>query len=334
MGVYDAVNDRSLLLIAENYGWPGALEAVERNLSLDLRLLHADGTSETGLSRRQDYGTREVALGLAPCYLLYHGMRPNPTFSRAAQWLWDVAPSPAGHLEWLLYPLLKYGDPAPADTLLPDDFSLHLPANGIHRVRRGLLSASFFRDATRLLSFTFGAAELTSLKISATYFGGDCGHFIGDRLEVKGGRVVLWSEGRRRSRRPGYELPLGRPVPPERWEEMTSERELRSLPPLFSLVEAQEAADARGRGFDLRYRTLDGLDRVAVQIALDFPPGGIWETADTRMKPVAGQMLFLKQGYGAMRYGSDVIEIGPGSVAHGMWQMREAEPAQITCVCC
>ena len=283
VGVYDAVNDRSLLLIAENYGWPAALDAVERNLALDLRLLHADGTAETGLSRRQDYGTREVALGLAPCYLMYHGMRANPTFARAAQWLWDAASTPPGHLEWLLYPLLKYGDPtpidaAPADVLLPDDYVLHLAQNGIYRVRRDLLSASFFRDATRLLSFTFGAAELTSLKISATYFGGDCGRFIGDRLEAHGGRVVLWSEGRRRPRRPGYELPLGRPVPPERWAEMTDERELRSLPPLFSLLEAQEAIDARGRGFDLRFRTLDGLDRVAVQIALDFPPGGIWET--------------------------------------------------------
>jgi hypothetical protein len=330
VGVYDAVNDRSLLLIAENYGWPGALEAVERNLNLDLRLLHADGTAETGLSRRQDYGTREVALGLAPCFLLSHGLRPNPTFSRAAGWLWEQAPTPVGHLEWLLYPLLKYGDPAAADATaeaVPDDFTLHLPANGIYRVRRGLLSASFFRDATRLLSFTFGAAELTSLKISATYFGGDCGHFIGDRLEVKGGRAVLWSEGRRRARRPGYELPFGRPVPPERWAATTVERELRRLPPLFSLLEAQEATDDRGRGFDLRLRTLDGLHRVAVQIAFDFPPGGVWETADTRIKPAAGQTIFLKQGYGAMRYGNDAIEIGPGAAGHGMWQMREAEPA-------
>ena len=112
--------------------------------------------------------------------------------------------------------MLKYGDPtpinaAPTDALLPDDYVLHLAQNGIYRVRRGLLSASYFRDATRLLSFTFGVAELTSLKISATYFGGDCGRFIGDRLEAHGGRVVLWSEGRRRPRRPGYELPLGRP---------------------------------------------------------------------------------------------------------------------------
>jgi hypothetical protein len=138
---------------------------------------------------------------------------------------------------------------------------------------------------------------------------------------------VLWSEGRRRPRRPGYEMPLGRPVPPERWEEMIPERELRRLPPLFSLLEAGEASDDRGQGFDLHYQTLDGLDRVTVQIALDFPPGGIWETADTRTKPAAGQALFLKQGYGAMRYGNDMIEVGPGAAAHGMWQMREAEPA-------
>ncbi|MEJ5199147.1 MAG: hypothetical protein WHX53_09505, partial [Anaerolineae bacterium] len=327
VGVYDAVNDRSLLLIAGNYGWAGAVEAVERNLALDLRLLHADGTAETGLSRRQDYGTREVALGLAPCFLMYHGMRPNPTFARAAQWLWEQAPTPPGHLEWLVYALLKYGDPPDADVPLPEDYALHLPLNGIYRVRRGLLSASFFRDATRLLSLTFGAAELTSVKISATYFGGECGRFIGDGLEVNDGRVVLRSEGRRRPRRPGYELPLGRPVPPERWSAMMVERELRVLPPLTSEIEAQEVADARGRGFDLRYRTLDGLDRVAAQIALDFPPGGVWETADTRTKPAAGQVLFLKQGHGAMRYGHDVIEIGPGAAAHSMWQMREAEPA-------
>jgi hypothetical protein len=326
VGVYDAVNDRSLLLIADNWEWPGAAEAAERNLALDLRLLHADATAETGLSRRQDYGTREVALGLAPCYLLSHAARPNPTFVRAAQWLWQHAPQP-GHLEWLLYPLLKYGAPPPADASLPDDFAQHFPANGINRVRRGLLSASLFADATRLLSFTFGAAELTSMKISATYFGGACGHFIADSLAVEDGRVVLRSEGLRRPRRPGYELPLGRPVPPERWTEMIAARELRSLPPLLSTLSVQEAADGRGRGFDLRYRTLDGLDRVATQIAVDFPPGGIWETADTRTKPVAGQTLFLKQGYGAMRYGNDVIEIGPGALAHGMWQMREAESA-------
>ena len=28
-----------------------------------------------------------------------------------------------------------------------------------------------------------------------------------------------------------------------------------------------------------------------------------------------------------MRYGNDVLRIGPGAMAHGTWEMREAEPA-------
>ena len=158
------------------------------------------------------------------------------------------------------------------------------------------MSATLFRDATRLLSLVFGAAELTSLKISMTYFGAECGRFIGDGLAAEDGRVTLRSEGLRRPRRPGYELPLGRPVPPEQWDAMTPERGLRRLPRLLSTLEVAEAADRAAQGLDLRFRTLDGLDGVATQIALDFPPGGVWETADTRIMPAAGQAIFLKQG--------------------------------------
>ena len=91
VGVYDAVTDCSLLLIAENYGWPAALKAVERNLTLDLRRLHADGTSETGLSEAaglRHAGSR-AGIGAGPS-ASYHGMRPNPTFARAAHWLWEA----------------------------------------------------------------------------------------------------------------------------------------------------------------------------------------------------------------------------------------------------
>ncbi|MBN2389639.1 MAG: hypothetical protein JXR84_02870, partial [Anaerolineae bacterium] len=69
------------------------------------------------------------------------------------------------------------------------------------------------------------------------------------------------------------------------------------------------------------------LDGVAAQVAFDFPPGGVWETDDTATRPQVGQVLFLKQSYGTMRYGHDVICIGPGAHAHGMWAMRDAELA-------
>ena len=323
IGVYDAVNDRSWLLIAERRDCPAALDAVARNLDLDLRFLHADGTAETGLSRRQDCGTRTVPLGLAHCYLLYNALRPNPVYVQAAQMLWEKSDAPSGHLLWLAYPLLKYGDPAPTDAALPDDFTLFLPLNGIWRARHGRLSASAFRDATRLFSLVYGKAELSCVKISQTYFGHNTGRFITDRMDVTEEGVVLRSEGHGNPRRPGYELPVGYPVPPELWTVMLEERALHRLPPPLSMLNIREV----DKGFDLHYTTLDGLDGVASQVAFDFPPGGVWETDDTVTRPQAGQVLFLKQSYGTMRYGCDVIRIGPGAHAHGMWAMRDSELA-------
>ncbi len=321
VGNYDAVNNRSWLLLADHHELFSALDAVRRNLALDLHLLHADGTAETGLSHRQDLGRREVPSNLIPCYLLYHRLRPTPTFARAAEWLWAQAPDP-GNLLWTCYALLKGGDPAAPNATLPTDFALHLPSNGIWRLRRGPLSVSAFRDATRLLSFGYGDAMLSGLRIDQTYFGGDCGHFVSDEMGVQGGQVVLQSEGCRRPRRPGYELPLGRPVPPGRWREALVERELRTLPPATATLTLEEIEG----GVSLRYRNVEGLEGIAVQVVLDFEPGGIWETADTRLKPQPGQVLFLKKGWGEMRYGTDVIRVEGGAYAHSMWQMRESAP--------
>ena len=105
--------------------------------------------------------------------------------------------------------------------------------------------------------------------------------------------------------------------------EMLSERELRRLSPAESELRIQALSD----GFDLRYRTLDGVEGVTTQVAFDFVPGGVWETGDTAFTPQAGAVIFLKSGHGSMRYGNDVIEIGPGADAHRMNPMRDAETA-------
>ncbi len=322
VGVYDAVNDRSLLFIQENWDSPTALDAVQRNLHFCLHLLHADGSAETGLSRRQDYGTRTVAAGLVHCLLLHNHFSPTPLFVAAAHWLWD-ANAAGENLFWTVYALLKCGDPASASVPLPTSYSRHFPDNGIWRIRRERLSASIFQGATRLLSLVHGQAELSSLKISQTYFGGACGLFYGEELAVDKNRGVLTSSGLRRPRRPGYELPLGRPVSPADWNTTFAQRGLYELPAAASTLEISEAEG----GLDFHYRNTQGVDKVAVQIAFDFPPGGLWETDDTRTMPGPGQPIFLKQGYGQMRYGSDVIRIGPGAAAHAMWPMRDSEAA-------
>lgn len=330
IGVYDSVNNRALLLIAEFWNRPDALEAVARNLDFDLHMLHADGTAVTNLSRRQDYGTRTVPTGLIPCFLLLHRQQPDPTWIAAANHLWiNSQPSGSfrywdfGNVDWICYALLKGGEPSIPPTKLPTNFARYYPVNKVWRIRREQLSASVFAGKTGLLSLAYGQAELSNVKISFTYFGRECGWFVGDEMRVEGETAVLHSTGQNHPRRPGYELPLGRPVPPEKWDEMMDERELRHLPPLASNLTVTEVDG----GFDLHLQTVDGMDNVAGQIAFDFTTGGIWETADSRFQPQAGQAIFLKQGSGTMRYGNDVIQLNPGHAAHGFWQMRAAEAA-------
>jgi len=330
ISVYDSVNNRALLLIAEFWNRPDALEAVASNLDFDLHMLHADGTAVTNLSRRQDYGTRTVPTGLIPCFLLLNRQQPNPTWIAAANHLWQQShPTHGfrywdfGNVDWVCYALLKGGKLDPQKTILPTNFARYYPINRVWRVRREQLSASIFAGKTGLFSLAYGQAELSTVKISFTYFGRECGWFVGDEMRVEGETAVLHSTGQNHPRRPGYELPLGRPVPPEKWDEIMDERELRHLPPMTSNLTVTEVE----RGFDLHLQTVDGLENVAAQIALDFAPGGVWETADTRFQPQAGQAIFLKQGSATMRYGNDVIQLSPGHAAHGFWQMRAAEPA-------
>jgi hypothetical protein len=325
VGVYDAVTNRSLLLFADNWHDSGeiamAREAVRRNLTFNLHLLHADGTAETGLSHRQDYGIREVPTPLIAPYLHSAAVLPNPQFVRAAQWIWEKAQGRhVGNLAWQAYTLLKFGEPQPSPAPLPDNFVKHYPINAVWRSRRGPISATAFGGVTRLMTLVYGAAELNSLKISQTYFG--VGWFIGDNMHAHDQTVVLRSEGKQRPHRPGYELPLGRPAPREHWNEMNLEREWNPLPPATSEL----SITAMPGGFDLHYRTLDGLDQVAAQIALDFPAGGWWETDDTLVQTQPGQAIFLRRGAGRMRFGDDVIEISAGAFAHHYAAMRHAEP--------
>ena len=324
VGVYDAVCDRSLLLIADRRPGdaPALRAAVRANLDFDLHLLHADGSAETGLSHRQDYGTKVVPTTLVSP-LLHSALRDHdPRFVRAARWLWRCGTPNLPDCVWTAYVLLAHGEPAASDDDPPEDFARHFPHNGLWRARRGRLSATMFRDAAMLLSLRYGKAELSGVSIHQSYFSQASGQFIGETLAGEGARAVLRSSGQADPRRPAYEQPLGRPVSPERWVELTGERELRRLPPATSEL----AAELGPAGLALRYRTLDGTPGVVAQVAFDFPPGGVWETDDTSLRTVAGQTIFLKRGHGAMRFGTDAIRIGPGADAHRTWQMRHTAP--------
>jgi hypothetical protein len=260
-----------------------------------------------------------VPAGLIAPYLLGYFASGEKVFLAVAERLWNA--SPGGDPYGVAQILLAHGEPGPSWTTPPGSLAVHYPHNQLWRVRRDALAASIFGGVTRLMNLRFGAAELSAVKISQAYFG--IGRFVGDSLAVDETGATLRSEGRSNPLRPGYEQPLGRPVPYDRYAAMRSERVVRRVPDCTSELRIEEIKD----GFRLTYRTLDGLDRVPAQLAFDFAPGGVWESDTLRFTPCAGQVLFLRSGVGAMRYGRDVIEIGPGADGHAMAAMRDAETA-------
>lgn len=324
-GVYDAICARALLLLAADSEFRYLLEAVVRNLKANQYLLNADGTVETGLSRRQDAGTVPLASGLAVPYLRAYQLsaeaEERATFLSLARFLWDTTP-PDRRDYYGMSQVLQESDAQEEVTgTLPQNITHHFPHNGLWRHRSGSQSVSVFRDVPRVLNFRQGQAYLAGVSIHQSYFG--VGQFIPEEMVVTENGVTLSTAGRHKPYRPGYEQPLGRPVSPECYMDIRAEREIRRVPPAASIL----AIEKEEGGLSLHFQTTDGLDRATVQIAFDFPAGGVWETDDTCFQPQGGQVIFLKSSYGTMRYGNEAIRLGPGADAHRMWQMRDANPA-------
>lgn len=320
---YDTVNDRSLLLLAEHVGWRDAHAAAVRNLHFNLHLLHADATIETQLSSRQDFGTRVVPAGLVHCILQAHGQTPDPLLAAAAAHLWNHESHPSlTNAAWVLWALLKHGPLPPGETPLPADFSRCFPDAGLWRLRRGKLSASFFLHHVNLLKAIYGQASILALTIRQSYFG-PAGDFIAQSLERDCDATILRYDGHRHPRRPGYENTLDQPVSWREWDALLEQRTVLRSPPAAMDLAVTETRD----GLDLRLCSVDGMPQVLTQIAIDFPPGGVWMSESCALHPVADQVLFLRRGSGTMRYGSDAITLGPGADAHHTFAMRDATTA-------
>jgi hypothetical protein len=327
--VYDAVCNRSLFLIEAHFDFPAAREAALRNLRLNLNMLSADGTIETGLSHRQDFGVRSVPSSLASCYLRAFALTGEVPFLAAAQSIYAgtqaAPPQPQAAVPsvWLAHEFLL-GVAEPTRAVVENEHlltgTLHLAEAGYWGVGSETFTASSFRGRSHLLAFRTGQAELASLQIAQTYLGQ--GQFIGNKMQAEAGGLSLRYDGIRPGwPAPSYRKPLGRAVPMEQWDAVSSQRDTVPMTPAGGELKIRIEA----QGLALEYLPDPILSGVPGQIALDFAPDGIWEGDGMRLKPQPGQVLFLTKGFGRMSYGTDTIEVGPGHYAHGTWAMRDAQ---------
>jgi hypothetical protein len=319
--VYDAVTQRSLLLLARHAGWREARAAAHRNLQLARTLLHPDGTIESTSSLRQDRDWRLVPAGLAAPALLLG----DP---KLASWLWHHATEPGlSDALWLLHALTENGPPAALPRVARDPSlwrgTRRLPALGIARSRAGACSSTLFTGKPDLLRAVAGDVELRALSIALPYFG--CGQLLGQKISLRNGTLTLSLGGTEPPRRPGYDLPLGQPAPIETWAATAARRDFRKMPSAEGILRVRSTP----RGLACDFVSKGPLPGVPLQLAHDFPPGvelrlgkGPWR------KPSAGEVLFLGAGQSAcLRRGKTTWRLGPGASAHRISAMRDALPA-------
>lgn len=321
IAVYDAICDRSLLLVDELHPWPAGRAAALANLATAIDLLHPDGTAETGLSHRQDHGTRVIPGGLLPVLLQAARLTGDARWSACAGWLWERS----GTLKlvdgaYAVFELLA-GAPAVA-AATPPPVARFQPRNRLWRVREGAYSLSVFGETTHLGSLVWGAATLSQISAGQSCMGH--GRFLPEAMSGGPDGVVLHCAGILWHTPPGYWQPIGQPVAKDDFTASLSldRRTLRRVPPPATRIECSR----QGTTLTMRYVGESGLDDVTAQMAFDFPAGGVWETADTCLATAPGQIIFLRRGSGTMRFGSDAITIDGGADAHRTWRMRDIPP--------
>lgn len=321
-GVYNAVCNRCLIVMADCLEKPQLLDPVRQNLDFISHMLREDGTVETAYSTRQDKGQSIVPSGMMDAYLEMAHRDNNGLWASIADRLFEpqAASKRAGsHVlaPFLQTPRLRHEcvDRQP----LRDRFVKHFAASGLWRVKDGPLSAIAMTGQRSIFSLQFGRARLRGVKISGSYHSQT--HLCPTQM-LKSDRGVQLVHNGADSGLAAFFRPLNRPVPFGEFKKADAIRERWAQPDMQITVDVAHV----NRGFDLHLKSHGGQDRVPMEIEFSFDGAGEWETADTVLQARPQQSVVLKDGFGTFRVGDDAITIGPGDFAHCDWNMRESNP--------
>jgi hypothetical protein len=325
-GIYDGVCARSLLW-PEHPGFTGFYEGVLANLILNQALLHPDYTIETGLSTRQDRMRRMVPHSLAPAYRLAALRFPEHQrlCNGLAAALWHRAdPENLTESVWRVMTMERFGAPeTPAMEVLGDLIRIFSEC-GLARIRRGRASLSAFARQRTLARFRLGDLSVEAVTMDHAYFG--VGRFVADRLEeIPAGFRVHSVGAADEVHRPGYELPLGEPVPPESWETARLRRNWRPMPPCRADCDVRLEDDALV--FRLRSDTIP--EGVIGQMAIDFPEGTQISSGQDAFRPLcSGERIPAGRKVLRFKSGEDVLTLKTDRGDHLCLDLRDSAPLE------
>lgn len=312
-GIYNVVNNRSLLIMADLYDRPELAEPVARNLHMVLNYLEPGGTLFTGASRRQDRGGTSYPISYYSNYLAMAHRTGEPMYAGVADMIADQVKqgrrSGDGLGSMLTQYLLRedWRENDVAGTPPSRSYEFHNPSSGVVRLRHEEFSVTLNGQDTRFLHVRAGELAITA-RIASTFYG-DRGRFTPQSLEKEGETWTLAEH-----KRWGFKRPFPEPSPTSDWDQMPHEqREEVQMRDLDFTVGVRWLPTEQA--IEVHLQTT-GLEGVLYKLELLLSADGQLETDVLRLPCAAGQSAVLCDGDAVYRCGRDAIRIGGGFGVH------------------
>ena len=303
-GGYNEINNRALLILAQDLGKTELLEYVRRNLEMMPVFYHTDFSIFTENSRRQDKGTAPYAEKYAYQYLLCgHALHDEALRAIGTAQLEACIrcgrPFPLAAEDLMLFPEAFQNLPAPAG---PELFEVDrlLKGSGLLRLSRGGLNLWAVERQPAFLFLKKGGIDFY-IKGGISFF--NCRHLLMENIRPCGDGYEMEYEGTGQ-----YYQPFGEYQGTNDWWEMDHSRRRTSG---HLSVKVKATVTPVDDGFDIRVQTW-GCPASTIRFEFGILPNVLIHGEGYRIPANAGGSLVAAKGELELFDGKDTVSVGPG----------------------
>lgn len=328
--IYAVVEDNSLITMARLLNKPALFEYVRKNLEMTYYYIEPNGEVVTADSRRQDQWIPKNVMGY---YLHYRYMAikdGNKKFAAIAKQIENTKGFEEEILNKDLFHFLEnelLQKPLPEQIAPSDYYEKFFATSQLLRIRKGNTTATLFGGvdwpltiasgrscSSNFFSYRKGNAILKYMRLSSSFFG--MGYFYSEGIKKEGNTYVLHKK---------ITAPYYQPLPKNLrnskgdykltpstdgrfWNKMDFEnRPVSNVKNQNTHISFTETNGAVELNIEVK-----GLVGVPVTIELCFAEGGQLSGVTNP----ENDNSFLAKDYGKYEMGGDVIQFGPGAMAH------------------
>ncbi|TVY09455.1 hypothetical protein [Paenibacillus cremeus] len=330
VGIYNVVNNRSLLIMADELAMPELLQHVQRNLNMVLQYIEPDHTLFTLNSSRQDNGKEAYPVAYMENYLLMAYKTNNPIYAHTADFLLRLTDRLLSKADSLVE--LVTAVPIPreltkcmlderlaefeSDTKPPElEYEHWFQQSGVVRRREGDVTLTLLENNSTFAKLQYGSNKVY-LKFAGSFF--SKGQFKGSGL-----RKTERGYSMNYRREWGYVRPLAGGSSTNVWKDMAHDQREKVQMQTYDIT-MQIIVEPQGIIVEVDSQ---GVEQVPCKLELMFESGGALETGDSIIPGDAGRGVILKSGGAVYRRDGESLRLQGGFGEHAYTTaMRGSEP--------